>query len=260
LTDTIMSEANSHFWIGRPLGAGGSSWPASNYLYGSTKGGKLAVHHGVDFGASFGTPLVAVAAGEVVVAGGDQEVVYGLRPDFYGMLIVIQLDQTYNGQPVYALYAHLSQILVEIGQRVEPGQLIGESGSSGAALGPHLHLEVRVGENDYAHTRNPQLWMTPFEDRGAVAARIVNRDGQLIPDFAVTLSRAAAPRSVYRRAWTYSDNHVNGDDVFGENVAFAEIAAGPYWVRAEVNGHEFATAALVTPGRTTVVTLELPVP
>jgi murein DD-endopeptidase MepM/ murein hydrolase activator NlpD len=255
-----MSEADSHFWIGRPLGAGGSSWPASNYLYGTTKGGKLAVHHGVDFGADYGTPLVAVAAGEVLVSGGDQEVVYGLRPDFYGILIVIRLDQTYNGQPVYVLYAHLSEVLVKVGQRVEPGQLIGESGSSGAALGPHLHLEVRVGENDYAHTRNPQLLMIPAEDRGAVAVRVVNRDGQLIPDFPVILSRAASPRLLYRGVWTYTDNHVRGDDLFGENAAFASIPPGPYWVRGIVGGHEFAMPALVMPGRTTVVTLELPVP
>lgn len=255
-----MSQADSHFWTGRPLGGGGSNWPASNYLYGSTKGGTLAVHHGVDFGASYGTPLLAVAAGEIVVAGGDQEIAYGLRLDFYGQLIVIRLDQTYNGQPVYALYGHLSEILVEVGQRVEPGQLIGESGASGAALGPHLHLEVRVGENTYAHTRNPQLWMVPFEDRGTIAARIVNRAGQLLTEFPVTLSRAAAPQSPYRRYLTYSDNHVNGDDVFGENVVFADVAPGPYWVRGAVDGHEFAAPALVMPGRTTVITLELPVP
>jgi murein DD-endopeptidase MepM/ murein hydrolase activator NlpD len=255
-----MSEADSHFWIGRPLGTGGSNWPASNYPYGSTKGGTLAVHHGVDFDARFGTPVLAVGAGEIGVAGGDQEVVFGLRPNFYGTLIVIKIDQAYNGQPVFVVYGHLSEILVEVGQRVEAGQLIGESGSSGAALGPHLHLEVRVGENDYAHTRNPQLWMKPFDDRGAIAARIANQDGQPIPDYRVMLSRAATPRWLYRSSWSYSDDHVNSDDLFGENVAFADVAPGPYWLRAVVGQHEFAVAALVMPGRTTVVHLELPVP
>lgn len=219
----------------------------------------MAVHHGVDFGADYGTPLVAVASGEVVVAGTDRDVVYGLRPDFYGRLIVIWLDQTYNGQPVYVLYAHLSEVLVEVGQRVEPGQLIGESGASGAALGPHFHMEVRVGENDYAHTRNPQLWMKPFDGRGAVAVRLVNEDGQLIPDYPVLLSRAALPQALYRGSWSYTDDHVNGDDVFGENVVFGDIPAGPYWVRGAVSGYEFAAPALVMPGRTTMVTLELPV-
>jgi hypothetical protein len=254
-----MSEADSHFWIGRPTGAGGSQWPASNYPYGSTKGGTLAVHHGVDFGANYGTPLIAVASGEVVVAGTDLDVVYGKRPGFYGLLIVIRLDQTYNGQPVYVLYAHLSEILVEVGQRVEPGQLIGESGASGAALGAHLHLEVRVGENDYAHTRNPQLWMVPFDDRGVVAVRLVDEAGHPVTDYPVLLSRAALPQAIYRSSWSYTDDHVNGDDVFGENVAYGDIPAGPYWVRAAVSGYEFAAPALVMPGRTTLVTLELPV-
>jgi len=138
--------------------------------------------------------------------------------------------------------------------------LIAESGASGAALGAHLHVEVRLGENDYAHTRNPQLWMTPIGERGTVAVRLVNRDGQLIPDYPVLLSRAATPQSTYRGSWSYVDNHVNGDDVFGENVVFGDIAPGPYWVRAVVDRHEFAVPALVMPGRTTLVTLELPVP
>lgn len=220
----------------------------------------MAVHHGVDFAADYGTPLMAIAAGETVVAGRDDDVVYGLRPNFFGQLVVIRLDQTYNGQPVYALYAHLSRIVVEVGQRVEPGQLIGESGTSGAALGPHFHLEVRVGENDYAHTRNPQLWMIPMGDGGAVAVRLINRNGQPIVDHTVLLSRAAAPRSAYRSSWSYTDDHVNSDDVFGENAVFGDIAPGPYWVRAVAGGHEFAAPALVVSGRITLVTLELPVP
>jgi len=255
-----MSEADSHYFIDRPLGLGGSNWPAANYPYGSTKDGQLAVHHGVDFAALYGTPLFAVAAGEIVVAGGDQEILYGLRENFYGILVVIQLDQTHNGQPVYALYGHLSQTMVEVGEHVEPGQLIGETGSSGASQGPHLHLEVRLGENDYAHTRNPQLWMKPFEGRGTIAVRVVNQDGQLIRDFPVMLSRAASPRSTYRNTWTYTDDHVNGDDVFGENAVFGDMPPGPYWVRGVVDGHEFAEAALVMPGRTTAIILELPVP
>jgi murein DD-endopeptidase MepM/ murein hydrolase activator NlpD len=255
-----MSEGDSHFWIGRPLGMGGSNWPAANYPYGSTKGGTLAVHHGIDFGADYGTPLMAVATGEVVVAGHDREIEYGKRPDFYGLLVVIRLDPTYNNQSVFVLYAHLSEILVEVGQRVEPGQLIGYTGASGAALGPHFHMEVRVAENTYAHTRNPQLWMTPFDGRGVVAVRLVDRAGQPMPDYPVLLSRAAAPQIIYRSSTTYTDNNVRGDDVFAENAIFGDMPSGPYWVRAAVGGHEFAAPALVMPGRTTVVILELPVP
>jgi hypothetical protein len=117
-----------------------------------------------------------------------------------------------------------------------------------------------VGQNDYAHTRNPQLWMAPFDGRGTIAVRLVGRDGQSLPDYPVLLSRAAAPRVIHRMSGSYSDNHVNSDDLFGENVVFGDIAPGPYWVRAVVERHEFAAPALVIPGRTTVITLELPVP
>jgi hypothetical protein len=123
-----------------------------------------------------------------------------------------------------------------------------------------LHFEVRVGENDYAHTRNPQLWMIPYEERGVIAVRAVNENGQLMSDFPIILSRAAAPRSDYRNTWTYSDNHLNSDDRFGENAVFGNIVPGPYWVRGVVGSHEFAAPALVMSNRTTVVTLELPVP
>ena len=90
--------------------------------------------------------------------------------------------------------------------------------------------------------------------------RLVNRDGQLMTDYRVLLSRAALPQSVYRSSWTYTDDHVNGDDVFGENAVFGDLPSGSYWVRAEVDGHEFAEPVLIMPGRTTVVTLQLPVP
>jgi murein DD-endopeptidase MepM/ murein hydrolase activator NlpD len=203
---------------------------------------------------------MAVAAGEVVVAGGDRDVAYGLRPDFYGLLVILRIDQTYNDQPVYVLYAHLSETLVQVGQRVETGQVIGESGASGAALGAHLHIEVRVGENGYAHTRNPQLWMVPFGGRGVVAVRLVDREGLTVAGHPVVLSRAAAPQSVYRSTWSYADDHLNSDDLFGENVVFGDVPSGPYWVRAAAGGFEFAAPALVMPGRTTLVTLELPVP
>jgi murein DD-endopeptidase MepM/ murein hydrolase activator NlpD len=63
---------------------------------------------------------------------------------FHGLLVVIRLDPTYNGQPVYAL-AHLSEVLVEVGQRVEPDQLIGRSGHVRGGVEAHFHLEVRVG-------------------------------------------------------------------------------------------------------------------
>jgi murein DD-endopeptidase MepM/ murein hydrolase activator NlpD len=55
----------------------------------------------------------------------------------YGWMVMID-----HGRDVLSLYAHLSEIRVEVGQRVDGQQLIGLSGSSGNARGAHLHFEV----------------------------------------------------------------------------------------------------------------------
>jgi murein DD-endopeptidase MepM/ murein hydrolase activator NlpD len=139
------------------------------YSYGSTRRGTLRPHHGVEFYVPTGTDVIAAADGTVRVAGNDAVFNYGPANNFYGNLVIIEHDARWDNQPVYTLYAHLSEILVSEGQRVLVQQLIGKSGATGVADGPHLHFEVRVGENSYAQTRNPLLWLYPFPDRGVAA-------------------------------------------------------------------------------------------
>ncbi len=88
-------------------------------------------HDGVDWVAPMGTPVYAAGAGRVEAAGerGD-----------YGNYIRIAHDNEYA-----TAYAQLSEILVEIGEEVTAGQLIGRVGNSGACTGPHLHYEVIRG-------------------------------------------------------------------------------------------------------------------
>jgi murein DD-endopeptidase MepM/ murein hydrolase activator NlpD len=57
-----------------------------------------------------------------------------------GQVVVID-----HGWGVYTAYDHLSQILVQVGQAVQPGQVIGLGGATGRTTGPHLHWEVWVG-------------------------------------------------------------------------------------------------------------------
>ncbi len=90
-------------------------------------------HAGIDFSVPVGTPIQATLDGVVVFAD------YDAGWPSYGNLVVIC-----NG-PVCALYGHLSEIRVAVGQRVEAGALIGLSGNTGTSTGPHLHYEVRVG-------------------------------------------------------------------------------------------------------------------
>jgi len=93
-------------------------------------------HNGIDLGASIGTPLRAAASG-VVLATGNTDATRGCYS--FGKWVFIKHP---NG--LGTMYAHLSQISVSSGQQVATGQLIGYSGETGYATGPHLHFGVYV--------------------------------------------------------------------------------------------------------------------
>jgi murein DD-endopeptidase MepM/ murein hydrolase activator NlpD len=92
-----------------------------------------------------GTPILAAAPGRVTVARPEPEFfcpslgrpVRGLR------VRILHEGESPGGIRLETLYAHLSQIRVHEGQRVAAGEVIGLSGESGCASGPHLHFEVR---------------------------------------------------------------------------------------------------------------------
>ncbi|MEM0979139.1 MAG: M23 family metallopeptidase [Cyanobacteria bacterium P01_H01_bin.58] len=92
-------------------------------------GRRYEMHSGIDFRGSIGTPIQATAEGVVTTAkyaGG------------YGKYVVID-----HGYDHSTLYAHLSAINVEVGDRVKRGDIIGELGNTGRSTGPHLHYEIR---------------------------------------------------------------------------------------------------------------------
>ncbi|MEC4805921.1 MAG: M23 family metallopeptidase, partial [Jaaginema sp. PMC 1079.18] len=91
-------------------------------------------HRGVDYAASRGTPVVAPAAGRVVLVGREAQ---GFR--LHGN--TIGLD---HGQGVLSIFLHLQQIDVKEGDFVQAGQKIGTVGATGAATGPHLHWGLYV--------------------------------------------------------------------------------------------------------------------
>ncbi|MCZ7673474.1 MAG: peptidoglycan DD-metalloendopeptidase family protein [Chloroflexi bacterium] len=92
-----------------PIPEGGTVWTDKTYPYGSTRGGTLRPHHGVEFNVGKGTQILAAAGGTVVAAGEDNIIAYGPHTNFYGKLVIIELDVAYQGQPVYNLYGHLSE-------------------------------------------------------------------------------------------------------------------------------------------------------
>jgi len=88
-------------------------------------------HTGLDFCGGIGTQIFAPAAGQVVFAG---------PLTVRGNATVIN-----HGWGVYSAYMHQSEILVNIGEEVEPGQIIGLVGGTGRVTGPHLHWEIWAG-------------------------------------------------------------------------------------------------------------------
>ena len=91
-------------------------------------------HNGVDFRASVGEKVFA-ASGGVIESTGNTDEIRGCYS--YGKWVLIKHN---NG--LSTLYAHLSLIKVNQGQQVSRGQIIGYSGETGYATGPHLHFTV----------------------------------------------------------------------------------------------------------------------
>lgn len=92
--------------------------------------GVYQLHSGVDIAMIQGQPILAAAEGRVVSSG---------WAGGYG--ITVKLDHETNFQ---TLYGHLSQTLVETGDQVRKGQIIGYMGRTGKVTGVHLHFEVRI--------------------------------------------------------------------------------------------------------------------
>jgi murein DD-endopeptidase MepM/ murein hydrolase activator NlpD len=102
------------------------------------------MHTGLDVGAPYGASIVAMEAGEVIMAEW-----YGA----YGRTVVID----HGGSGISTLYAHATILLVKVGQKVTRGQVIAKVGSTGYSTGPHLHLEVRQNGSPV----NPLNWTAP---------------------------------------------------------------------------------------------------
>jgi murein DD-endopeptidase MepM/ murein hydrolase activator NlpD len=243
----------------RPMGQGALRvTPERFYPYGSTGQGQYQVHHGVEFVNPYGTPVIAAGSGTVVVAGSDDQEVWGRHLDYYGQLVVIRLAQRFRGLAIYTLYGHLSRIDVQPGQQVTRGETIGAVGMSGVAIGPHLHFEVRAGRNTFGNTRNPELWLLPLPEHGTVVGRILDRRGLPVPGALVTFHLAAQPDRHWREAWTYAEDdegRLHGDGIWRENVAMGDVPAGDYVVHVRIEGQLYTRQVQVEAGQVTTFTV-----
>lgn len=98
-------------------------------------------HKNTDFNTyTFNSGIdISAPLGQVVHTAGSGEVIYTGSIKGYGQIIIID-----HGGRVTTLYAHLSKILIDIGDKVKKGQLIGQVGDSGGVSSTRLHFEVRV--------------------------------------------------------------------------------------------------------------------
>ena len=131
-------------------GSGVLSWPLSGKIKVTQKFGKTDFsdahpglysgqgHNGVDFAASPGTPILSAGNGVVLGTGNTDTVCPGAS---YGKWVFVEHP---NG--LSTLYAHLSFIKVSVGQSISTGDVVGYSGSTGYATGPHLHFTVYASQ------------------------------------------------------------------------------------------------------------------
>ncbi len=113
------------------------------YVYTNGKS-STSLHYGNDYGVPTGTEVRSCAAGKVVMAETRIST---------GWSVVVE-----HLPGLYSLYYHMSELSVKEGDMVSQGQLLGKSGATGLATGPHLHWEVRLNGSAV----RPEFFLTDF--------------------------------------------------------------------------------------------------
>jgi murein DD-endopeptidase MepM/ murein hydrolase activator NlpD len=107
-------------------------WPVAGTLWGGFGPRWGSFHKGIDIGASYGSSIVAAAAGQVILST--------YSDNGYGSYVIVR-----HGDGSETLYAHMSERYVTQGQYVGQGEALGAVGCTGWCTGNHLHFEVHIG-------------------------------------------------------------------------------------------------------------------
>ncbi len=231
-------------------------WVDASYRYGSTQGKTRVPHHGVEFPAPFGAPVLAAADGIVRYAGDDRQTLLAPWPNFYGNVVI--LEHNFSNMPyprLYTLYAHLSRVEVQARQAVKEGDTLGLVGMSGSATGSHLHFEVRLEAENYASTLNPELYLQPPAGRGALALRLINREEQFL-SLTPTI-QSYPPEEVGNRFFltieSYAPETINPQSCWRENIGLSNLAAGRYRITYIYRGKLYEHWVVIERGKLTLI-------
>jgi murein DD-endopeptidase MepM/ murein hydrolase activator NlpD len=240
-----------HFYFSAPISATFPADPEWDYRYGGVFFAPDIIHTGVDLAAPRGTAVLAAAPGTVVWAGlglytGSPE----SSNDPYGLAVAIRQDFGYQGQQLYTVYAHMDEIEVVVGQWLDTGDIVGKVGSTGSTTGPHLHFEIRLGDNSFYATRNPELWIAPPQGYGVLAGRVMADYGTTLKNYLVLLKNIKTENKwlVYTYA---SDATIHSDAYYNENLVLGGLPAGVYELNVQYAGYNHPVNIQILPGQVT---------
>jgi murein DD-endopeptidase MepM/ murein hydrolase activator NlpD len=128
-------------------------------------------HNGVDLWGAAGTIYIeAFHGGRVIHAGPSKIKKADGEPGGFGYYVVLR--HQIDGKFYTSLYAHLAKgsLKVKVGQKVEPGTVLGKMGATGMVTGKHLHWEIWVGKN-HGWTNNGTGFVNPIDFTKALKAK-----------------------------------------------------------------------------------------
>jgi murein DD-endopeptidase MepM/ murein hydrolase activator NlpD len=245
-----------HFFFARPIAADQVNWPNPDYRYGGVFFGPNIVHTGVDIPTPEEVPIMAAGPGTVVWVGwGLFTETPGNESDPYGLAVGLRHDFGYNGNQLYTIYAHMSEISVTVGQHVKTGEILGLVGATGATTGPHLHFEVRYPNNSFHDTYNPELWIAPPQGWGVLAGRVTDTKRKTLNSFVVNLNREGTRENYLVKTYG-SGGAINPDPYYNENLVLGDLPAGIYKITLRFEDTEYQTWVEIFPGQVSYFTFE----
>lgn len=203
-------------------------------------------HTGTDFGVPTGTPIRAISTGVVKFASwatdlpadyradGSGPNPYWINPNFAGICVII------DHGPVVTVNAHLSKTDLNVGNTVKQGDIIGYSGMTGAASGPHLHFETLPNGWNFRNGTygrvNPAIFCAGYWNPHPVVPAPSKAIAANQRETSVVTNKRATPSTTGKLLESFKSGlvltfkgFVHGESVSGNNVWFVGISGAYIW-------------------------------